>query len=231
MNSSELKGYLTGLILGNGTIDKGVNKRAFEIKSINKEFIYKISKDLTSCTNFEIAIKNIPESYYSGCNHKENWSLRVKAHPYFNKKYNYFYDDYRKRIITKESMSWLTPNGLANWYMSDGYICLVGKESGFIKSRRVDLCTDRYKYKDILTIQNTFINKFKLNSSIIKRGEYYRIRILKSSYNDFIELIYPHIVPSMYYKINLHYISKPFWMNDNVWRIQEEITQCDGLNM
>lgn len=42
MNSSELKGYLTGLIVGDGYIDGGVTKRAFAIKSINKEFIYKI---------------------------------------------------------------------------------------------------------------------------------------------------------------------------------------------
>lgn len=33
MNSSELKGYLTGLIVGDGYIDKGVTKRAFEIKN------------------------------------------------------------------------------------------------------------------------------------------------------------------------------------------------------
>ena len=33
MNSSELKGYLTGLIVGDGCIGKGVTKRTFEIKN------------------------------------------------------------------------------------------------------------------------------------------------------------------------------------------------------
>jgi hypothetical protein len=51
MKSSELKGYLTGLILGDGTIDKGTTKRAFRIKSINFDFIDKIEKDLKDTTN------------------------------------------------------------------------------------------------------------------------------------------------------------------------------------
>ena len=46
MNSTKLRGYLTGLILGDGSIDKGVQKRAFSIKSINKDFIEKIYEDL-----------------------------------------------------------------------------------------------------------------------------------------------------------------------------------------
>ena len=60
MNSSELKGYLTGLIFGDGCIDKGITKRAFEIKSIDKNFIDKIKNDIESCTNFQISIKSPP---------------------------------------------------------------------------------------------------------------------------------------------------------------------------
>ena len=45
MHSSELRGYLTGLILGDGHIDKGVTKRAFEIKSVHFDFIQKIKND------------------------------------------------------------------------------------------------------------------------------------------------------------------------------------------
>ena len=35
IKSSELRGFFTGLILGDASIDKGVHKRAFNIKSIN----------------------------------------------------------------------------------------------------------------------------------------------------------------------------------------------------
>ena len=50
MNSSELKGYLTGLIFGDARIDNGVTKRAIRMSSINKDFIYKIGLTDTSST-------------------------------------------------------------------------------------------------------------------------------------------------------------------------------------
>ena len=127
MNSSELKGYLTGLIFGDGYIDHGVTNRAFRIRSINKDFIEKIYNDLSSCTNFKMSIIFHKGGFANGCNHKDHWELYIKAHPYFAKKYHHFYDDFGKRVVTKDSLSWLNDKGLANWYCGDGYICLVGK--------------------------------------------------------------------------------------------------------
>lgn len=222
MNSSELKGYLTGLILGDGMIDRGVTKRAFYIKSINYDFIEKIKNDLESCTNFDINISFTPAHYSCGCNYKDNWQLRIKAHPYFNKKYHYFYDDYRRRIITSESLRWLTPNGIANWYMSDGYICLVGKTKNKIWNRRVDICTDRYKKEDIEKIIVYFDN-IGIKLSLVKRGKFYRVRIMTESYERFIWLILPYIVPSMRYKLYLGYEAQPKWMSNDMWRLQENL--------
>lgn len=222
MNSSELKGYLTGLILGDGTIDKGITKRSFQIRSINKDFIDKIEEDLKSCTNFHIIRRYEAEHFSCGCNHKENWVLIIKAHPYFNKKYHYFYDDFRKRIITTESLKWLTPNGIANWYMSDGYICLVGKTKGVIRSRRMDICTDRYKKEDVQKISN-YYNSIGIKTSLIKRDKFYRIRISKESYEKFIFMIYPYIVESMKYKLYLGYESQPKWMTNEMWNLQENL--------
>lgn len=59
MKSSELKGFLTGLLIGDGSIDKGVTKRAFSIKSVDKSFIDKIETEIKSCTNFKYVV-NIP---------------------------------------------------------------------------------------------------------------------------------------------------------------------------
>lgn len=223
INSSELKGYLTGLIFGDGYIDGGNTKRAFVIKSINKDFIDEIKANLESCTNFKINVRDIPEHDSCGCHHKESWELRVQAHPYFAKKYHHFYDDYRHRIASKESLEWLTPHGLANWYMCDGYICLVGKTKGFIRSRRIDICTDRYSKQTVESMCIALRNKFRLDTSIIKRNDQYRIRIKQTSYNDFISLIAPYIVNSMRYKLYLGYETQPYWMDDDVWTIQEEI--------
>lgn len=230
MNSSELKGYLTGLILGDASIDKGTNKRSLVIKSIHKDFIDKIEEDLKSCTPFHITIKYNP-SYIdkNKVNHKECWVLIIKAHPYFAKKYHHFYDDYRHRIATSEALNWLTPVGLANWYMSDGYICLVGKTKNHIVNRRVDICTDRYSIYTIQSMVNVLFTKFNIESSIVKRDKFYRIRIKQNSYQNFINIIKPYIVPSMLYKLYLGYEQQPKWMDNNTWELQKSLSSAITL--
>lgn len=229
MNSSELRGFVTGLILGDGTIDKGVHKRAFQIKSINYDFIEYIINCISTTTPFQFKVREIPAHYSCGCNHKTAWEVQVKAHPYFNKLYHYFYNDYRHRKIYAKTLSWLTPRGLACWYMSDGYVCLVGKTKGFIRSRRVDICTDRYYLEDVQLMQTALRSKFGLNTSIITRNNTYRLRITHDSYNTFIELIAPYVIPSMRYKLYLGYTSRQPWMSDLVWSIQQSLMSAATL--
>ena len=225
MNTSELKGYLTGLIIGDGHICKGVNKRAFKIKSINKDFIDKIKEDIDSCNTFNTYVKHT-DAYTDKNNvhHKEYWELSISAHPYFSKKYHNFYDDYKNRIVTKNAMNWLTPNGLANWYMSDGYVCLVGLKNGYIKNRRIEICTDRYNYDDIKMMCDKLYKNFGIEFHIIKRGNAYRIRLQSKDYINFINLIKPYIVPSMMYKLYLGYEKQPKWMSDTDWEFQNSIS-------
>ena len=225
MNTSELKGYLTGLIIGDGYIDKGVNKRAFRIKTTHKDFADKIYEDLNSCNTFDITMSYHKEKTDKhNVHHKEYWELYVKAHPYFNKKYNNFYDDYRNRRITKNAINWLTPNGLANWYMSDGYVCLVGKTKGRIRSRRLEICTDRYTFENVKMVCNELLKKFDIDFQPIKRNDCYRIRLRTFDYTKFINIIKPYVVPSMLYKLYLGYEQQPKWMSDEDWDFQNSIS-------
>ena len=220
MNSSELRGFLTGLILGDGYIDKGVHKRAFSIKSVYPEFIQYVSECIQNTTNFKWFTRYTPEHFSAGCNHLESWEFIIKAHPYFNKLFHYFYNDNRHRKIYAKTLSWLTPRGLANWYMSDGYVCLVGKSKGFVKDRRVDICTDRYFKEDVELMQASLLGKFNIKTSIIKRNNTYRLRICKESYETFFTYISPYIVPSMRHKMYLGYINKPDTFSDEFWEQQ-----------
>lgn len=226
MNSSQLKGYLTGLILGDGYIDKGVTKRAFTIKSINLDFINRIEETLSNTTNFNITVKQFPSSERNGVKRKAYSELRVNAHPYFAKKYHHFYNDYRKRIITSESLSWLNPEGLANWYMSDGYITLVGKTKGVIKDRRVELCTDRYSYDDVMKIKKFFEDSFGYKIHIVdrKRNNQYRIRISLKNAQNFFLMIRPYVTDSFLYKLNLKYDEKPIWMSEEYFSLMKDIS-------
>ncbi len=110
--------------------------------------------------------------------------------------------------------------------MCDGYVCLVGKTRGVIRSRRIDICTDRYPQRTVESMSTMLQKKFHLDTSIVKRNNTYRIRIKQTSYNDFIALIAPYVVSSMRYKLYLGYETKPYWMYDDVWEIQKEIIEC-----
>ena len=65
--------------------------------------------------------------------------------------------------------------------------------------------------------------------SVIKRNNTYRLRINKSSYEDFISLIYPYVIPSMYYKLYLGYTTKPEWMSDIFWKKQQSLLSAVTL--
>lgn len=230
INASELRSFLTGLILGDGTIDKGTNKRSFRIKSINHDFINYIEYVIKNNTCFRYYINEFPEMIDRyNVRHQKCWQFVITSHPYFNKLYHYFYDDYRHRTVYTKTLNWLTPIGLANWYMSDGYICLVGKNTGNIYNRRLDICTDRYKLEDIQKIQNFLQDKFGIRTSINKRGKSYRIRICMESYEKFITLIQPYIVPSMLYKLYLGYNNKQKWMSNDFWNFQEYLKSAVTL--
>ena len=229
INSQELRGFLTGLILGDGTIDKGVHKRAFRIKSIDKDFIEMISYVISHNTNFKFYIKEHDAEVKDGISHKRYWELKITAHPYFNKKYHNFYDDKRHRKIYSETLDWLTPLGLACWYMSDGYVCHVGKNSGYIYGRRMELATDRYYYEDVQLIVQKLKSKWGINSSVITRGKTYRIRIKTESYETFINLISPYIISSMLYKLYLGYSKKPNTLSENGWNYQQYLLSAITL--
>lgn len=229
MNSSELKGYLTGLIIGDGHIDKGITKRSFRIKTIYEDFANKIKQDLESCSNFNVSIRHYNPYIKNNVCHKEYWELYIKAHPYFNKIYNHFYDDYKHRRMSSEVYAWLNSAGLANFFMCDGYICLVGKKSGIIKDRRLEICMDRYNKSYVDKMISTLKSKFDIDSSIAKRGNAYRIRILSSSYQKFFDIVNPYIVDSMKYKLHFAYNKRPKWCDDKFWNFQCSLLSANAL--
>lgn len=230
IKSSELRGFFTGLILGDAIIDKGVKARALRIKSINKEFIDMISAIVENNTPFTYYVIEKPKKIgIDEVYHKPYWEFVIKANPYFNKLYHFFYNDIRHRVVYSQNLNWLNPIGLACWYMSDGYVCLVGKTKGFITDRRIDICTDRYFVEDIELMRRVLKNKFDLNTNLIKRGKFYRIRVLKDSYEKFINIVSPYIVPSMLYKLYLGYQNKPNNLSDKGWEFQKYLQSAVTL--
>jgi len=228
LTSSELKGYLTGLIIGDGYMDKGVTKRAFRIKTIDKNWSDDITSKLQQVNTFKVTTKEIPTQIRDGVNHQIYYETTIKAHPYFAKKYHHFYDDYKNRVVSQEAYSWLNPIGLAQWYMGDGYLTLVGRTSGTIADRRIEFATDRYSKDEVFGLMRMLRTYFGIDCSSVKRGTRYRIHILQSGIERFFTLIHPYIVDSMLYKLNLKFDTKPAWFSEQFWIMQQNIAECDN---
>ena len=103
--------------------------------------------------------------------------------------YNLFYRD-GKKIIPKELE--INPIVLAVWLMDDG-----SKSNG-----GVYLNTQQFNMLD----QRRLLHKLReidLRARLNRDKKYYRIRFLKESIPKLIEIVQPHIIPSMRYKIEL----------------------------
>lgn len=228
LHSSELKSFLTGLIIGDGHIDKGVTNRAFRMKSVNLDWAQQITNVLENANTFKVKYTEYPATIRNGVNRKAYAEVTTKAHPYFAKKYHHFYDDVRNRHVSSKAYMWIKDVSLAQWFMSDGYITLVGKNSGKIKDRRVEISTDRYSLEQVEGLRNMLYMLHDINTSKIKRGKLYRIRIKADSYEKFFNKILPYMVKSMMYKTNLSYPKKPRWMSNEFWKFQQSLTERDN---
>ena len=117
------------------------------------------------------------------------YRFTTKQHPELTELYKLFYRNGKKTIPTDIV---LDPIMLAVWYMDDGSKC---------RDSDVYLNTQQFDAKD-QNVCREVLRAMGVESSLNKDKEYWRIRIKKSSLPRFFEVITPHIVPSMYYKLS-----------------------------
>lgn len=102
--------------------------------------------------------------------------------------YKLFYKNNRKVIPKKLKLDSLI---LAIWYMDDG---------SKSRDRDIYLNTQQFGTNDQKKLLN-YLRELGIKSRLNKDKKYYRIRILKESIIDFMNIVKPYIVPSMRYKL------------------------------
>lgn len=119
------------------------------------------------------------------------YAVRLLANPVYTKLKEELYPNHTKTV----SIEWLnkiTPRGLAFWFMDDG-------------SYNGSIATNSFTYNEHLLIQEWFLNKYNIKATIQNvKGDFgpqYLIYILAESRLDFEKLIFPFMIPSMYYKL------------------------------
>ena len=116
-----------------------------------------------------------------------------------------------KKKITRKLLNWLTPQGLAIWYMDDGHINVnTSKQRSSIQHTiKIATCVDE---QTALEIINYFKEVWDVDFRLFKEGTN-TFSIASCCENDcskFIQIVKPFIIPSLLYKIRNNYTKEEF---------------------
>ena len=179
------KSLILGTLLGDGYL-RIISGKFNAFLEINHSFKQKDYVDWKYSQLQNISGK--PPSTRPGKNGRVAYRFYTRQLPYLTDLYNRFYQSGIK--VVPENLV-LNPLILAVWFMDDGSKC-----------RDNDLYLNTQQFS--LESQYRLINKlrdFGLEAGLNKDKEYKRIRMFKSSIKRFEDLVWPHIIPSMGYKI------------------------------
>lgn len=103
----------------------------------------------------------------------------------------------KKEIKANLVQNYVTPISLAYWFMDDGGKLDYGPNLG----KGIVLHTQGFTEKEVVELAKGLKEKFKLQTKATKMKDKYVVSISGNSFEDFIRIIEPHILPSMKYKL------------------------------
>lgn len=181
------KSVITGSILGDGYV-RTMSGRKDAFLEINHSIKAKKYVDWKFSVLKNIC-KSPPKERDSGENGRKAYRFYTKQHPEITALMNKFYQN-GKKTIPKDLK--LDPVILAVWFMDDGS-----------KSRKNDVYLNTQQFSLLEQRRLLYVlRNIELKARLNKDKKYYRIRFLKESIPKFNEIIRPHIVPSMEYKLS-----------------------------
>ena len=210
LRSSELKGMITGTLLGDSKIER--NGKVFSSKQISRDLV-QFKHDVLAGHFRDVRLQTHPAHHCGKWFHQELYEVRVRDE-YFRKMYPDFYGEDGRKYVTMERLKCLTTLGLALWFADDGCTALIGVKSGRIRSRRVMLCTESFNVEEHETIRKYFRLYHGLDARVVGRDngsgteKRKRICFTTESAQVFIASIGGYFVdhfPSMLYKLDLGY--------------------------
>jgi hypothetical protein len=192
MNIDQL---IMGGLLGDSCIPKleklAKNNRLHFAHSQNQKCYAEMKADLFKEYKTNLGIKhNVIKSDRYKTGKIEEYRFRTKSAPIFNYYRNLFYPD-GKKIVPKEIEN-LTEEGLAIWFLDDGY--RTGNNT-----KGIAFSTEGFDKESIERLKTLLTNKFGLKCSIHSRNIIY---IWVKSVPKLMKLISPFVPECMRYKMN-----------------------------
>lgn len=194
--SNEQEQFILGSLLGDLSIDltgQMKNAKLCLVHSIKQEELFmkkvKILGEFMGSYKLYSQYDNRTNKIY------QTWRGNSKSHKLFNDIYNLLYPN-KIKTITQEYLDKINhPIALAYWFMDDG------TENGVI-------ATNCFSLQEVELLINWLKTKWNIISTKQKNKSNYVLYISQKSRLDFERLIFPYIVPSMYYKLKFLNILK-----------------------
>ncbi len=144
---------------------------------------------------FKEWVRTPPQIKYQKINGKlyQKYWFNTLSHAAFRFFAQQFYCN-GKKIVPQLIHRWLTPLGLAVWFMDDGSI--KSKHH-----RALIINTQCYSDRDLHRLQKVLLDKYRVATKLRTQKEGKQLYILAVSVHTFVNIIRPYIIPEMEYKL------------------------------
>lgn len=121
-----------------------------------------------------------------------SYYFRTISHPEFNEYRKLFYDSENRKILPSKLSKMLNFRSLAIWIMDDG------SRDG--RSLRIN--SQNFNYSEHIMLTNVLKDNFGVSANIHKDKNMFRLWIRAKDMDKLKKNIFPHIIPSMFYKLS-----------------------------
>ena len=202
MISSREKAIIIGTILGDAHIAMLKSGARLEVahSEKQKQYLFWKHRELKNFISSDPSRVEIVDSRYKKT--YLQWRFRTRVHEYFTELHKIFYHR-KKKILPNTICSLLnSPLSLAVLFMDDG-----GRRND---SYGLFLNTLSFTKDENGALSECLKDNFSLDSRLHWVQDGYRLYIPSKDAKHFCEIIYPHIVPSMRYKLSYNPVTTSF---------------------
>jgi hypothetical protein len=202
---TELRSAVIGMVAGNAWIQKQKGCRSVRLRIVHSDrqkMYLEHKRDILQnlFSGWEIPIHAFNNSGYPGVR------LETRDHPKLRAIYRWFYKN-GEREFSWKVLRYLTPIGIAIWYMDDGSLSFKRRD-GKIHGREIHLNT-YCSLEEAQTIQDYFRTVWGISWTIVANKGWFRLRMGAQEAQKFFKIIEPYVIPDMRYKVDLNYQDRP----------------------
>ena len=204
IDNQDIISVIIGSVLGDSHLERRKNgmgtRIIFEQCNKNIEYImwfHKFFSEKGYCTTNTPKLKTIIKN-----NNKVFYHYRMSSYTFtsFNWIHDIFYkkvDNKYIKIVPLNLEIYLTPIALAIWFM----------DGGSKTYNTVIIATNNFNYSECLFICKVLIKKYNLDIVVKQSGKnkgyILSIKTNTNNFKNFVYIIKPYVIPSMYYKLGL----------------------------